>query len=46
MKRPLFGTGWIAGINDEPEVNFRPSLPLSDSARAVDSFRLVGRYPP
>jgi len=38
MKRPLFGTGWIAGINDEPEVKFRPSLPLSGSARAVHAF--------
>ena len=32
MKRPLFGTRLIAGINDEPEANFRLSSRLCENS--------------
>jgi hypothetical protein len=42
MKRPLFGTRLIAGINDEPEANFRLSSE-ADFARGSDHVRFGSR---
>jgi hypothetical protein len=45
MKRPLFGTRLIAGINDEPEANFRLSSNSEVQARNGEvRFSLKNRH--